>query len=270
MSNNFQQQVIVEYARKRDARALSLNLMQPTRSGLREECLHVYAEKGHPKDAAVLRLFFGPIETGDDYVQRIRNFDVDKFRPLVNFLKDQTLNTQDKNIELLAWLIGFNTEPSAAISGALPIVDISKTNLTTPKKLAGIIPVETLIPNHKLFDKRIILALVTIIVVVLIGSFSKESNQCMYWDGYQYKSIPCDEKAGHATIVALDTFKVTHLKKISRPDTITESDMGKVWYRKIKRDSIEFYTGAGEHPLDNKKQLMPLTDYILNKYVLQK
>ncbi len=91
----------------------------------------------------------------------------------------------------------------------------------------------------------------------------------MYWTGNQYKSIPCNEKFGDAAIIALDTFKVNHLKRITRPDTITHNSLGKVWYKKIKRDSVEFYTSGGEYPLDQTKRLMPLTDYMFNKYILR-
>jgi len=282
MPYNYKQQVLDEYARKKDAGALSLNLTQPTRSGLKEECLNVYAEKGAPKVDPTLRLFFGPVETGDNYGQRIRNFDVDKFRPLVNYLKDHTLNTQDKNIALLAWLIGFPSPifgvvDASSIGSSLPPVDKSedlerieatdghKTAVADPNSL-----VKAFVPQKQLSDKRVMVALFTGIAVVIIGVFFTKSNQCMYWTGNQYKSIPCDEKAGNAVIIALDTFKVAHLKKITLPDTITESALGRVWYRKMKRDSLEFYTAPGEHPLDNKKRLMPLTSYILEKHVLNK
>lgn len=40
----------------------------------------------------------------------IRRFDPDKFKPLVNFLK-KNLNTNEKNVELLAWLIDFPARP---------------------------------------------------------------------------------------------------------------------------------------------------------------
>ncbi|MDV3662424.1 hypothetical protein CMU70_18485 [Elizabethkingia anophelis] len=41
----------------------------------------------------------------------IKNFDVDRFKSLNNFLKGNTHVTADKNIELLAWLIGFPRRP---------------------------------------------------------------------------------------------------------------------------------------------------------------
>ncbi|MGE9310792.1 hypothetical protein ACLOAU_04080 [Niabella sp. CJ426] len=41
---------------------------------------------------------------------RIKRFDIDKFKPLQNFLK-KPVNTREKNIELLAWLIDFKFRP---------------------------------------------------------------------------------------------------------------------------------------------------------------
>jgi hypothetical protein len=41
----------------------------------------------------------------------IRKFDTDKFKPLGNFIKRNTADTEDKNVELLAWLIGYEPRP---------------------------------------------------------------------------------------------------------------------------------------------------------------
>ncbi len=43
-------------------------------------------------------------------ISTVKKFDVDKFKPLSNFFKFG-LNTRDKNIELLAWLIDFKLRP---------------------------------------------------------------------------------------------------------------------------------------------------------------
>ena len=92
----------------------------------------------------------------------------------------------------------------------------------------------------------------------------------MYWTGDQYQSVGCSVKVDHAAVIALDKEKLVGLKKINRLDTITEKDLGKVWYVKIRQDSAEFYTDSGTYPLNNKKKLMPMTSYILNKYILHK
>lgn len=289
MSNNYHQQVFADYVLKRDKQTLSLNLMKPTRSGLREECLHVYAEKGSAKDDPVLRLFFGPIDAGNDYVQRIRNFDVDKFRPLVKFLRGETADTKDKNIELLAWLIDFQSQVSLKRdTNEIPVnacVDPQQQDVVgnfnavergreSFKKLNSMAT-----DNNKLFAPRggsvfpkkfnLVMAFIAA-VLFLSGSsvFQKKVTNVCNEQRININLFPVNEKFDDTEIIALDTLKLTHLKKISRPDTITRNSLGKVWCRIIKRDSVEFYTATEEYSIDNGERLMPLTDYMLNKYIL--
>jgi hypothetical protein len=112
--------------------------------------------------------------------------------------------------------------------------------------------------------------LYTITAAAIAGStylFSKNSNPgCMYWANDRYQPISCTERVGDTAIIALDTFKVAHLRKINRPDTLTQNALGKVWYVKINVDSTEFYTAGGFHPIYTAKKLKPVTEYILNKY----
>ena len=92
----------------------------------------------------------------------------------------------------------------------------------------------------------------------------------MYWTGDHYEAVGCKVKVEAATIIAFDQQKVDRLKRITRVDTVGEKDLGKVWYVKIKVDSAEFYTDSGEYPLNSKKRLLPMTSYILDKYILKK
>jgi len=82
-----------------------------------------------------------------------------------------------------------------------------------------------------------------------------------------YEEIACDAKIPNGTIIPLDTFKVAHLKKITRIDTITRNAMGNFWYAKINIGSAEFYTSDGFHPKYTAKKLKPISLYILNKYI---
>ncbi len=50
-------------------------------------------------------------ENGKSYLNHIRGFETDKFKPLDNYLKGHTERTDDKNLELLAWLIDFRHRP---------------------------------------------------------------------------------------------------------------------------------------------------------------
>ncbi|UOU99424.1 hypothetical protein MUU74_05550 [Chryseobacterium daecheongense] len=96
---------------KKEKGKLSLNLVAPTPAKLKQECSIVYSERYKEKDGKTLRLFFLPKDDSTDYGISIRNTDTDRFKPLSNFLKGKTSETEDKNIELLAWLIDFEPRP---------------------------------------------------------------------------------------------------------------------------------------------------------------
>ncbi|ATL46460.1 hypothetical protein COR50_04315 [Chitinophaga caeni] len=103
--------VIQDYNRKRAANKLSLNLTNPSPAKLKEECLIIYRERYRPRDEKTLRSFFGTGEGQAESILAIKRCDTDKFRPLVNYLRELTSTTDEKNIELLAWLIDFEQRP---------------------------------------------------------------------------------------------------------------------------------------------------------------
>ena len=111
MFADYKAQVILFYKKKRTSGALSLNLLHSTPAKLRAECVAVISERYLNKDENTLKLFFGSKSDMTAYIQAIRKFDADKFKPLDNFLKGITNDTDDKNIELLALLINFEPRP---------------------------------------------------------------------------------------------------------------------------------------------------------------
>ncbi|GAB0155863.1 hypothetical protein CHRYSEOSP005_11250 [Chryseobacterium sp. Alg-005] len=111
MFTSYTDRVFKAYQKKKDEGKLSLNLVEPTPAKLKQECAIVYSERYKEKDGKILRLFFLPKDDSTDYGISIRNIDTDKFKPLSNFLKRKTSDTEDKNIELLAWLINFEPRP---------------------------------------------------------------------------------------------------------------------------------------------------------------
>ncbi|PWS32528.1 hypothetical protein [Pedobacter paludis] len=239
MIENYTKKVFEDYKKRLKEKTISSNLVDPTPAGLRDECLRVYTEKKFPTEDPTLRSFFGPLNNDLNYTERIQNFDIDKFRPLMKFMNGETIKPNKRIVELLEWLM--------KVKGKNDVVDI-------PKK----------------YNKALMAFVASLVVATGSYIFYKKNNQCMYWNKDHYESIACDEKNGDAAIIALDDFKISNLKKITKPDTLTRNALGKVWYVKVKVDSAEFYTSNGEYPLDTKKMLMPLTDYILTKYVLSK
>lgn len=303
MFSEYKVQVLGMYKLKKKEGSLALNLMQPTPARLKRECLIAF-ERIKDEDLKTLSDFFGPRENLTAYVQAIKRIETDKFRPLEGFLKGKVQNPDDKNIELLAWLINFPERPYRFGVGAVRVKSVStefeEANLVhqplTELEKQGIsgAGIQTILANDiespmvldktlpSLFSKYKKPILITGIVLILgvIGFSIKQTSignslpeflisgqPCMYWTGQQYAEIACDQQIPNATVIGLDQTRLDHFKKISILDSISESDVGKVWYYKIKRDKVEFYSGGGTHPEFPKKHLKPMTMYMYNKYV---
>lgn len=103
--------VIGAYKKKQMTNELSRLLAQPTSSKIKKECLAVCKGRYEKKDEQVLNTFFRHAEQDKSLWLVIKGFDADKFKPLDNFLKGVTEKTDEKNIELLAWLINFQHRP---------------------------------------------------------------------------------------------------------------------------------------------------------------
>jgi hypothetical protein len=71
----------------------------------------VYKERPDKKDEPILRNFFGPATENNSYLIPIENYPTDRFRAFSDYLKGGSVNTDDKNVELLAWLIDFPHRP---------------------------------------------------------------------------------------------------------------------------------------------------------------
>ncbi|UPT69895.1 MAG: hypothetical protein M0D53_12230 [Flavobacterium sp. JAD_PAG50586_2] len=100
-------------------------------------------------------------------------------------------------------------------------------------------------------------------------------KQCMQWQVDHYEKVDCQDEAdtlfANAPIEPIDE-RAIDLRKIEVCDTFPFFCGGKavVWYCKVDEEP-EFFDGpgAGFHPI-TKKQLNPITDYIIDKYVKQK
>lgn len=108
---DYQSLVFEDYQKKKAENSVSPRLINPTPAKIKEECMAVCEERYRNKDEETLRIFFGKRENVAAYIQAIKKHDTDKFKPLVNYLRGQVLNTEEKNVELLAWLINFEPRP---------------------------------------------------------------------------------------------------------------------------------------------------------------
>ena len=295
--------VIDTYNKKRANNELSPLLAQSTPANIRRECLNVYQERYQKKDEQVLRAFFGPTEHGRQFLQAIREFETDKFRPLDNYLKGSTEKTDDRNLELLAWLINFKHRPYVfgvdVILSEDELLTIDRYGKETEENEAikeeersgtkveeekTYLNKENSLPTPSInkgqgnkLKKRFALFLIGATCLGGIYfiwkqernrqiAFGNANTGCMYWKDDHYEAMPCNEERKGLLKLAMDTEKVKSFKRIIQEDTITEKSIGKVHYIKID-GRIEYYTADGNHPIEVTRTLRPLSPYMFNKYL---
>ncbi|WP_447641420.1 MULTISPECIES: hypothetical protein [Chitinophagaceae] len=129
-------------------------------------------------------------------------------------------------------------------------------------------PTEPIKPKTSLKSTLSAIILMVIIGVIYWTVKEKKSNSgnCMYWNVDHYEQIACAPAHGDTLVIALDSARLLHFRKIMHPDTITYNDIGKIWYLK-SNGNIEFFTSSGYHPVEIRRQLKPVTLYIIDQYV---
>lgn len=287
MYPDYKTHILLKYKSWQDAQRLSPLLNQPTPGSLRAACANLCQERFDKKDQQILQAFFGPCENQTACMNAIIDFEVDKFRPLWKFITGRIADTRVENIELLAWLMDVQprpfqpgypyeklpTKPRPVCNENTDNTEISPIAETTVKSEVVVDPVAVM-PDIEArpvsFDKRRIyiagFLLFFITVSVCLIWIVMPRGGCMYWTGYRYEAVACDKKIEGALVIAADTDKLQHFKKISHPDTITLKALGHVWYSKMNNE-IEFFTADGYHPIQIHYHLKPITRYMIEKYI---
>ncbi len=304
MFPDYKNLILEDYRRKKEQNELPLSLLHLRRAMVRDECLKICEERFQPRDVKTLSDFFGFFNGKEECLRVIAGVDLDKFKPLINYINGDTASTNEKNIELLAWLIDFQPRPyeygrkyvgmdkggmeegvkeagdakqETGEKGGMEWGKIDHVAATLP--IAGITPLEPvgLVPRKKpgllkwLLPGAIAVVSVTGFSIMKFGDKPPVDipTSCMYWTGEQYKAIPCNTRTGNATVIALDTFQLNNFKKVMQPDSITLKSTGKLWYLK-RNKTLEVFTAPGNHPEELNKQLKPLSKYMIDKYFPKK
>lgn len=264
MFDNFKKAVLADYEKKKESGDISENLLIPSRSKLRAECFIALDKHYKSEDDEILKQFFDPFNKYDSHKLSIQKFDGDGFKSIIDFFAGNVAVRKEENVKLLAWLINYEHRPYHPrwIDPTVPGGD--KDSKASSEKL-------------KFWQRPAFSSGISILTLVFFGyliwqfnfntssSIPKFNQKCMYWNGNAYEAVACNVKTSSAKI-PLDTAVLNQLKKINEPDTLTQQSIGKVWYGKVN-GKPEFYAASGTHPLDANKRLMPLTNYMLTKYV---
>ncbi|QJB35504.1 hypothetical protein HF324_31065 [Chitinophaga oryzae] len=299
---DYQQLVMQAYEQKKGNNMLPHGLMHLTPANLKDECVKKCTMDVNRRDEKIIRDFCGDLNESKSCQVILQRCETDKFRPLVNYLKGKSENTDAKNIELLAWLLDFPDRPwvmGKVISGMdqpaetpiipeIPTIPEIPDSQNSPESSSIPVRMNTfkegentgkptaIAPAGKITRKSTKSLVAAIMLSLVAGTGGMwwwmqppATGDCMYWHEDRYEPVACNQRIPNAVIVPRDTLRLKYFRKITRPDTITYRAIGKVWYSKIKGE-IEFFTLPGEHPVVFGYQLRPLTIYMIKTRILQK
>ena len=242
-------------------RGLSTELETPTPAKLKRYSLLLLAERPDVTDEPVLRMFFGPVREGDHLEDVIRRFDIEKFKPLIRFLKGETNETDEKNVKLLAWLIDFQPRPYERWRENRSPVQIEPVKESQPAVIYRGKPRSTVS-----FSKVAGWGAFVVAALLAIYLWYRPSEpQCMYWHEDRYLAVDCMQGIDGANVIARDDYLLENFRKITNTDTLTLSHAGRVWYSKID-NVVEFFTGPGMHPVQTDRSLKAATKHIIQQY----
>lgn len=122
--------------------------------------------------------------------------------------------------------------------------------------------------NYKNINVKNIIYIVLIIFISSLATFQitkKEPLPCIEWNIDHYETIDCKGEYPNPILRDVD---IENFKKIqvNRSSNFYKYDKPIVWYGKSKNGNIEFFNSRGLHP-ETLKELKPITDYIIEKYV---
>jgi len=113
MTPEYPELVLSTYKKMRDNGELYTILPKETTAALKNACLKVYDSRYNQDDADILSVFFNVDKMKCDFRKVISEVKSDYFKALYNHIRDETA-TNERNSDLLAWLINFKPRPSGS------------------------------------------------------------------------------------------------------------------------------------------------------------
>ncbi|WNM19130.1 hypothetical protein [Flavobacterium capsici] len=250
-------------------------LLDPTPAQMRDLC-SLKIDGGLSKtDEELMRVFF-ETKKEDSLKLSIKRCNIDKFRPIISFIRRETDTDNRPRIELVAILIDFSPRPYAKFSGLKN--ETSKSKDSGRAEDENITDLSQTNKKQKTYSfKKILYVFLGLIGLSSLGYVVKDKlipeKQCMQWQDDHYVEVNCLEEINGFKSSSKKPIKeeLMNLEKIKVCDTTTFFEEGKaiVYYCKIDNDNVEYFNQPGYHPI-NGKPLKPITTYMINKYIKNK
>lgn len=256
-------------------------LTMPSPAELKKLCLVLFDKGINKPDREILDMFF---EFNDKTSKRkqIEYFDVDKLRPISNFLKGKTETTRIINLDLIAVFVNFNPRPyknfmsgnKEELTDGFVINEFSNREGVAKEDKKEVEIFEAFKKGS--ISKKITLALSSVLVFSLMGygfmSIFFPNKDCLVWVKNHYEAVEYDKVKDVVQVSPYNQTLLDNFKKITVCDTTTffrngNYDIPQVWYGKSpNKEQYEYFNQPGLHPVTGKT-LKPITKYIIEKYI---
>lgn len=263
----------IPIARKNDATGF---LVKPSPAQLRNYCDFLLTAKMSNDDIKTLKSFLLTTNDNDEVAILLKKVDIDKFRPIQNFLEGKILNPAPIIIEMTAILIDFKPRPYFKFQKGKnlesKIDDSTEKSKNEENKEKEI--VDGNIKKKPTFIKIAagVLGLAGISSIGFVNFKNDAQTNCMQWKDNHYERVDCNlnttSNLYEQNPIEIYSPEVYELKKINVDENTVFFKNGKatVFYLKINDSVLEYYNRAGFHPVSNKP-LKPITKYMITKYV---
>ena len=262
-SEDYLRELKIWYENHRDVLHAGM-LVGPSNGELRNLCLTLLRNGLSLSDQAIFRDFF-KVGVEDDLSRAVSGVDIEKFRPIVNFLNGASQTRDKTKLNLIAVLIDFPERPLPVF---LKKPDYDKGAVRQP---AADVKTDFAIDKPVRSKKRMLwfvgFCMVAVAIVLVLAGIRSAKN-CMVWQNDHYSAISCeDTTVAQISKEPIDA-KQFRLKRIpvSKKTRFFVDGKPNIWYLK-NGNQYEFFNQSGYHPLRKEKTLKPVTSYIAMKIV---
>ncbi|MCH3884768.1 hypothetical protein [Tenacibaculum aquimarinum] len=128
---------------------------------------------------------------------------------------------------------------------------------------------ESFLKQHKKLIITLSVATTFLLFFFIIKNYKNEFETCIIWKDTRFKKSSC--KVKNSIDNAIYNINIQDFEKIEATKETPFFKNGKpqVWYGKSFKGKMEYFTQRGIHP-ETLKELNPITEYIINKYVFTK
>tara|TARA_R110002033_G_scaffold167528_1_gene206748 strand:+ start:21527 stop:22636 length:1110 start_codon:yes stop_codon:yes gene_type:complete len=276
-----------KYIRDKKSGNLRGEIYKLTPANIRKLCLNLILEELSHSDKIIMNNFF-EIKDFDDIRGQIKQFDIDGFRPICKFLREENDSIASHDaLELITILIDYFPRPykkyrNKNLIESTQLKEEDKSVAYFLNSESGKSEVIVKPKNKKLFawfsnasafNKILVFSCILLLSIPVILTTKDVLNNRVKWMVWQvdhYEEVEFDDEKYN--INQLKYYKEDRIKYFNKVDPIceykffNEDGSVRIWYGKNKNKVLEYFTDYGLHP-ETGKTLKPISKYMIDKYI---